>query len=42
MNLNESILERTFTKKRDIMEVYKQRPWIFLNFCGAAVLGYYL
>ena len=42
MNKNESLLERTLTKKKQLLDVRKQRPWIILNLIGAIVLSYYL
>lgn len=42
MDPNGSLLERTIVKKRQIMEIEKQKPWILLNFVGAVFLTCYL
>merc|ERR1712071_686292 len=42
MNKHDSILERTLIKKKQLLDVRKQQPWIILNLLGAMILSYYL
>ncbi|KZS17438.1 transmembrane protein 209 isoform X2 [Daphnia magna] len=42
MDQNDSLIVRTISKKRQIMEVQKQKPWLVCNLFGALILSYYL
>lgn len=35
-------MERTLTKKKQLLDVRKQQPWIILNLVGAVAFAYYL
>ena len=40
--LGESILDQTLTKKKQILEIKKQQPWLVVNLLGAAFCSYHL
>lgn len=42
MDLTENILEKTLSKKRQILEAENQKPWLVFNLIGAFLLSYYL
>ncbi|XP_057368881.1 transmembrane protein 209-like isoform X2 [Daphnia carinata] len=42
MDQNDSLIVKTISKKRQIMEVQKQKPWLVCNLFGALILSYYL
>jgi hypothetical protein len=42
MDQNESLIVRTVSKKRQILEVQNQKPWLVCNLIGALFLSYYL
>jgi hypothetical protein len=42
MDQNESLIVRTISKKRQILEVQNKKPWLVGNLVGALFLAYYL